>query len=62
MAAPVIGAVIEARVPRVVRINIVARHVEAARAPGLRDEAALEAPEQLLIGSAGAVEVEGRVG
>ena len=52
---------IEARVPRVVRINIVARHVEAARAPGLRDEAALEAPEQLLIGSTGAVEVEGRV-
>ena len=53
---------IEARVPRVVRINIVARHVEAARAPGLRDEAALEAPEQLLFRNAGAVEVEGRVG
>ena len=52
---------IEARVPRVVRINIVARHVEAARAPGLRDEAALEAPEQLLFNNAGAVEVEGRV-
>ena len=52
---------IEARVPRVVRINIVARHVEAARAPGLRDEAALEAPEQLLITNTGAVEVEGRV-
>jgi hypothetical protein len=60
-AAPVIGAVIEARVPRVVRINIVARHVEAARAPGLRDEAAREAPEQLLFKYAGAVEVEGRV-
>ena len=52
---------IEARVPRVVRINIVARHVEAARAPGLRDEAALEAPEQLLITNTGAVEVERRV-
>jgi hypothetical protein len=60
--AAIISTVIEARVPRVVRINIVARHVEAAPAPGLRDEAALEAPEQLLIGSAGAVEVEGRVG
>ena len=52
---------VEARVPRIVRINIVARDVEAARAPGLRDEAPLEAPEQLLIGSTGAVEVEGRV-
>ena len=40
--AAIIGAVIEARVPRVVRINIVARHVEAARAPGLRGEAAFE--------------------
>ena len=40
--APVIAPVIEARVPRVVRINIVARHVEAARAPGLRGEAAFE--------------------
>ena len=52
---------VEARVPRIVRINIVARDVEAARAPGLRDEAALEAPEQLLFKYAGAVEVEGRV-
>ena len=40
--APVAAPVVEARVPRVVRINIVAREVEAARAPGLRDEAALE--------------------
>ena len=60
--APVAAPVVEARVPRVVRINIVARHVEAARAPGLRDEAALEAPEQLLVINTGAVEVEGRVG
>ena len=59
--APIISAMVEERVPRVVRINIVARHVEAARAPGLRDEAALEAPEQLLFKYAGAVEVERRV-
>ena len=59
-AAAIIGAVIEARVPRVVRIYIVARDIYAV-GPGLLHKSALEAPEQLFIGSAGAVEVEGRV-